>query len=207
MTWLIGGRPRTAGAALALAIMIVVALTGRAAAETYVFDKDHTAVTFSWVHLGLSRQSGRIRDLEGRIEFDPQVPEGGKVDVTMKVASLWTGVEALDRHLRSSDFFDADAHPTITFRSTAARKTGERTGEVTGDLTIMGTTRPVTLQVTWNFTGEHPLSAVNPTYKDKFVSGFSATARLLRSEWGISRAVPLVSDEIRISIETELLKQ
>lgn len=194
-------------AAVVVALVFAATSGTNVHAETYSFDKDHTAVTFSWGHLGLSRQSGRIRELEGRLEFDPANPEAGKVDVTLKVASLWTGVPALDTHLKSPDFFNADEHPTITFKSTAARKTGEKTGEVTGDLTIMGMTRPITLQVRWNYTGEHPLSTVNPIYKGKFVSGFSATAQLLRSEWGVSRAVPLVSDEIHISIETELLRE
>lgn len=176
-------------------------------AETYAFDREHTAIAFSWTHLGLSRQSGRVMSFEGTIDFDPEKPEEGKVDVTMQVASLWTGVAKLDEHLKSADYFDAVKHPTITFKSTGIRKTGEKTGEVSGDLTIMGTTKPVTLAVTWNFTGEHPLSKFNPVYKDRFVSGFSAVARVNRSDWGVNRAVPLVSDEIQITIETELFKK
>lgn len=83
----------------------------------------------------------------------------------------------------------------------------ERTGELTGDLTVMGITKPVTLYVVWNFSGEHPLAAVNPNYKDVFVAGFSATGVLRRSDWGLSRAVPLVSDEIELTIETELVRR
>ena len=71
----------------------------------------------------------------------------------------------------------------------------------------MGISKPVTLYVVWNFSGEHPLAAVNPNYKDIFVSGFSATGVLRRSDWGLSRAVPLVSDEIELTIETELVRR
>lgn len=179
----------------------------RAVADIYVFDKGHTNITFSWGHLGLSRQSGRMLDYSGIVDFDPAAPEQGRVDVTMKVASLWTGVEALDKHLKSADFFDVERFPTITFRSTSAKTTGEKTGEVAGELTIMGITKPVTLQVTWNFTGEHPLGRFNANYKDKIASGFTATTRILRSEWGVTRGTPLTSDEIEITINTELLKK
>jgi polyisoprenoid-binding protein YceI len=176
----------------------------RAQPATYTFDRQHTNVTFSWNHLGLSRQSGRVLDVDGSLVFDAANPEDSKLDVAMKAASIVTGVIELDRHLKSPDFFDAVRNPLITFKSTAVKKTGEKTGEVTGDLTILGISKPVVLQVTLNFDGEHPLGPVNALYKDKFVAGFSAKARLSRSEWGLSRATPLVSDEIEISIETEL---
>lgn len=178
-----------------------------ACADIYGFDKGHTNITFSWNHLGLSRQAGRVMDYDGTLDFDPAAPEKAAIDVTMKVKSLWTGIDALDKALRTSDFFDAERFPTMAFKSTAIKTTGDKTGEVTGDLTIMGVSKPVTLQVTWNFTGEHPLAALNPAYKDKFVSGFSATTKLLRSEWGINRGTPLTSDEIEISIATELTKK
>jgi polyisoprenoid-binding protein YceI len=75
-----------------------------------------------------------------------------------------------------------------------------------GDLTIKGITRPVALNVVWNYSGEHPLAKVNPNYLDVQVAGFSATAVLRRSDWDLSLAIPLVSDEVRLSIETELLR-
>lgn len=187
-----------------LVLALAVATPLRAEPATWVFDKEHTNVTVSWNHLGLSRQQARVLDIDGTLTFDPQAPEAASVAVLMQAASLWTGVGALDRQLRGPDFFDAARHPAIAFTSTAVRKTGDRTGEVTGNLTLLGLTRPVTLQVTWNFTGEHPLSAINANYRDRFVSGFSAKGRLLRSEWGLTRGTPLISDEIEVSIEAEL---
>jgi polyisoprenoid-binding protein YceI len=192
-------------------MLIAVAVAGisfdAAKADRYTFDPGHTNVTFSWIHLGLSRQSGRLLEYEGSLEFDPLAPEQAVLDVTLKTASVWTGVAALDRDLRSSDFLDAARHPDITFRSTSVRVTGEKTGEVEGNLTIMGQTRPVVLQVRWNYTGEHPLAKFNPTYLGKFVSGFSARTSIMRSAWGVSRGIPLISDEIEISIETELIRK
>jgi polyisoprenoid-binding protein YceI len=191
----------------ALALLAALATTVRAEPATWAIDKDYTNVTFSWNHVGLSRQSARMLDVSGVLTLDPTNPEQGAIDVVLRVASLWTGVEVFDKLLRSSDFFDAAKHPAITFRSTGVRRITDKTGEVDGDLTIMGLAKPVTLKVTWNFTGEHPLGAINANYKDKFVSGFSASTRLMRSEWGIKRGIPLASDEIEITIEAELIRK
>jgi polyisoprenoid-binding protein YceI len=194
---------------LLAALMLTIGWHGELAAQqlpTYKFDKDHTAVSFSWSHVGLSRQSARIMAVDGRIAFDPAAPEASKIDVVMKTDSIWTGISAFDEHLKSSDYFNVARFPLIQFQSREIRKMSDKTGRVVGDLTIMGITRPVTLDVIWNYSGEHPLAKINPNYRDVFVSGFSATALLRRSDWGLSLAVPLVSDEIKISIETELIR-
>jgi polyisoprenoid-binding protein YceI len=184
-----------------------LAAPGLAAADSYTFQGGHSTVTFGWSHAGLSRHTGRIVGLKGTLDFDPATPEAGRVEVQISPTDISTGVSALDRLLRSPDFFDAGSYPTITFLSTEITVTGERTGLVGGDLTIHGVTRPVTLSVTWNFTGEHPLGLVNPSFAGKFVSGFSATTRLLRSEWGLGRGAPLISDEVDVAIEVEAVRR
>lgn len=194
---------------LVLAILFLMPTwSGGAVAQmaTYRFDKDQTSINFSWSHLGLSRQSARLTDVDGRIQFDPATPDLSLIDVTMKAASIWTGVPEFDRNLKSADYFNVAQFPLISFKSRDIRRASDKTGQVTGDLTIKGITRPVTLDVVWNYSGEHPLAKVNPNYRDVYVSGFSATAVLRRSDWNLSLAIPLVSDEIRISIETELLR-
>lgn len=190
---------------VALLLVAMLCWSPAAVADTWVFDKKNSSISFSWDHLGLSRQSGRFLDFDGRLQFSPTDPEGGSVDVVIKAASLWTGVKEFDDNLKSESFFNADRYPLITFRSTWVRRTGEKTGEVDGELTIMGISRPVTLKVIWNFTGEHPFAAVNPTYKGKWVSGFTATAKVQRSDWGLTRGLPLISDDIWITIEAEFL--
>ncbi len=193
-----------------VALMLMLGWAGGLVAQqlpTYKFDKDHTAVSFSWWHVGLSRQSARIMAIDGRIAFDPADSESSKIDVVMKADSIWTGIPAFDEHLKSSDYFNVAKFPLIQFQSREIRKMSDKTGRVVGDLTIMGISRPVTLDVIWNFSGEHPLAKINPNYRDVFVSGFSATGVLRRSDWGLSLAVPLVSDEIKISIETELIRE
>lgn len=175
--------------------------------QTYVIDRQHTNVSFSWNHLGISRQSGRMTDVEGTLVIDAEKPEEATIEVILKPASILSGVAELDRALKSPDFFDVGRNPIITFKSTGVKRSGEKAAEVTGDLMILGVTRPVVLDVTLNFEGEHPLAPVNAIYRDKFVVGFSAKTRISRSDWGLKRGTPLVSDEITISIETELLRK
>jgi polyisoprenoid-binding protein YceI len=176
-------------------------------ADAYVIDKTATYIGFSWSHLGLTRQQGRFNDFSGSVVFDPRKPNEGTVEVSINTGSVQTGVDALDKHLRTQDFFDTANHKSMVFKSTSAETTGEKTGLITGELTILGITNPVVLDVTWNFTGEHPLGAVNSSFKDKTVSAFSARALIKRSDWGMTRAAPLMSDEIEITIEAEAIKK
>lgn len=186
------------------AVAAVCAGVSPAAADVYKIDKDHTEVRFTWDHVGMSRQGGRFRDVTGTLNFDPINPGASTVDVRIKVGSLSTGVSKLDEQLvRSGEFFDTQAYPEITFKSTAVAPSANRTAQVTGTLSVNGVAKPVVLNVRWNFTGEHPLAPINPVYKETFASGFSAKTQILRSDFGISRTIPFVSDEIQITIETE----
>jgi len=191
--------------AMALAHAMIAAAP--AAADTYALDPQHTEVRFTWDHLGLSRQGGRFTSAEGTVTFDPAKPEASAVEVKIPVRSIATGVKKLDEHLvTTKEFFDVAAYPNITFKSTSVRTTSDKTGQVEGDLSINGITKSVVLDVVWNFTGEHPLQTINPVYAGAFASGFSASTQIRRSDWGITRTIPYVSDELRITIETEMLR-
>jgi len=192
--------------AIAGAVMALMAWTQAARGDVWRIDPDHTEIRFSWDHLGASRQSAEIREFYGRLVFSPTAPEQGKVEVTMLVKGFSSGVAALDTMLKSSDYFDAERFPRITFESSDVRPASDRAGQMTGALTIRDQTHPVTLDVTWNFTGEHPLSAFNPVYRGKWLSGFSAATTIRRSQWGIARATPLVSDNVRVTVEAEFLR-
>lgn len=190
-----------------VSLLAMCGLSGFAQAQggVFVIDKDHAEVRFSWNHLGLSRQSGRFKDVIGRLAFDPAQPEKAEVDVTIKAATVMTGIGALDRVLRdTNDYLRVGDHPDISFKSTEVVPTGPKTANVSGDLTLNGVTKPVSLAVVWNFLGEHPLAGINPIYQGVTAAGFSARTQILRSEWGITRGIPLVSDEIRIAIEVEM---
>jgi polyisoprenoid-binding protein YceI len=191
---------------LLLALLTQLASAGPGAADKWVVDKTSSAIHFTYDHFGLARKTGRYMDLDGRLDFSPTDPERGVVEVSIKAKALSTGVAELDRLLLSSDFFDEARFPTITFKSTSVRQTGAKTGDINGELTLLGVTKPVTLNATWNFTGEHPLATINAAYAGKWVAGFSAKTVISRSHWGMSRGIPLLSDAIEIAIEMEFLR-
>ena len=179
----------------------------QAAQDSYVFDKGHTEIRFSWNHVGLSTQSGDVRDYDGTVVWDTENVQNSKVNVTLKVSSIDTGVPDLDKHLLSADFFDVEKFPEITFKSTEVKQTGVNRGRVTGDLTIHGVTKPVDLDVQLLFTGEHPLAPFIEAYAGAPYASFSARAELLRSDFGVGNFAPLTSDRIEIHIETEMRRK
>jgi len=189
------------------ALLAAVTAAPAQAAETYAFDKAHTNILFAVNHLGLSEFYGEFQEFDGTVTYDPADPTKSGLDVTIQAASVDTDVPALDDHLRNADFFNVAAHPTIRFTATEIRRTGETTGEIVGELTMLGVTKPVVLDATLNFVGEHPLSGVLPVYKDAHYLAVSAETVVKRSEFGMTYLVPGVGDEVRIIIETELKRQ
>lgn len=184
--------PRVLAALAVLAIPTAPAL----AAETYTIDPTHTTVIWSANHLGFSKPHGLFPLVEGTITVDEAAIANSKVDVTIKTGLIVTGIEKFDAHLKNADFFNVDKFPTATFKSTKVEKTGSKTAKVTGDLTLLGVTKPVTLDVTLNQKGEHPMNK-------KQTVGFSATGTIKRSDFGINYALPNVSDEVPLIIEAE----
>ncbi len=194
---------KTAFAAASLAAFLAApALTSTANAEpaAYEFDKTHTAIRASWVHLGYSEQSIYFTDYDGVLMLDFEEPQNSAVDVTFNLAAgFWVGAnqERFEGHLNSSDLFDTEQFPTARFVATSFDTEDGETGTMTGDLTLLGQTQPVTLNVVLNQRSPHPFSGNE-------VAGLSATATINRSDWGMDYAVPAVSDAIELSIETEL---
>jgi len=162
----------------------------------YTMDPTHTVVLASWSHFGYSNPSAYFGDVTGTITYDADAPENSKVEVVLPMSGLDSFVPKLDEHLRSADFFDAERFPEARFSSTSVRAEGEGRLQVTGNLTLHGVTRPVVLDVTLNKAAPHPMGNT-PTI------GFDATATINRSEFGIDKYVPAVSDEITLRITTE----
>lgn len=183
-------------AALAGAVMVAAAGLAQAA-ETYVFDKRHTEIRFTWDHFGLARTAAYVKDYDGELKFDAAAPEKSALSVTLNAKSINVISLGSETFLAKPEWFDAEMFPEITFKTTKIEKTGEKTGKITGDLTIKGVTKPVTLDATLNFKGDHPFSK-------KPSLGISATAKVKRSEFNMGNYVPAISDEILIEIETEL---
>ena len=166
-----------------------------AAAQTQKFDIDngHTQASFTYNHFGFSNPTGRLETIKGSIELNQQDWSKSSVAVTLPLSGLHTGVEKLDAHLKSADFFDAEKNPDITFKSTKVEKTGDKTLKVTGDLTAHGVTKPVTLDVKINNIGENKMMQTTS-------AGFDADAQIKRSDWGVGAYVPAVSDEVHIHL-------
>src|SRR5437763_8146128 len=115
-------------------------------AGVYEIDGAHTSVEFVGRHLMITKVRGRFSDVRGQITIAEE-PEKSHVEVEIGVASVSTGNNDRDAHLKSADFFDVEHYPTITFTSTAVKPLRDNAFELVGDLTVHGTTRPVTLQV------------------------------------------------------------
>ncbi|HWX27112.1 MAG TPA: YceI family protein [Steroidobacteraceae bacterium] len=163
-------------------------------AATYTLEPDYTQGVFRWNHLGFSSPAAQFAQGTGTLEFDPSDPSKWSVQVTIPLASLNTGVPALDDDFRSTDFFDTAKFPTATFKSTKVVKRAAADHlDVTGDLSLHGVTKPVTLDVTVVKIGINPRTNV-PTV------GFDATTTLKRSDFGLGKYVPQVGDEVEMHI-------
>ncbi len=183
--------------ALASALALVAA---PAFAATYTLDPGHTQVVFSWNHFGYSNPTAQFRSVEGTLDFDAAHPTKASVQVTIPLASVNSNVAKLDEHLQGEDFFDAAKYPSATFKSTKVEAgAGEGKLKVTGDLSLHGVTKPVVLDVAINKVGEHPMRKAG-------AAGFDATATIKRSDFGIGKYAPMVSDDIHLRITTEAIE-
>lgn len=183
---------------LILATALLLAGNAVAAPVSYKIDANHTDVIAGWSHFGFSNPVARFGGVDGMIAYDADHVGQSSVKVTIPLSGLNSGIPDLDEHLRSGDFFEAEKYPEITFNSTKAEAAGTNKLRVFGDLTLHGVTKPVVLDVTLNKAGEHPLGK-------RAAIGFDANTTIKRSDFGIGKYVPNVSDEITIRITTEAM--
>ena len=166
-------------------------------AATYTLDPGHTQTVFSWNHFGYSNPTAQFGKVEGTLDFDQANPTKASVQVTIDLTSVNSNVPKLDEHLQAADFFDAAKYPQATFTSTKVEKGGSSDKlKVTGNLTLHGVTKPVVLDVTINKVADHPMWKAP-------VAGFDASTTIKRTEFGIDKYAPMVSDDIKIHITTE----
>ena len=170
--------------------------TPAAGARSFTVDGVHSKAFFRVLHMGAGQFWGRFNDVSGSFSFDPANMASAKFDVTIKIESVDSGNEDLDKHLRSPDFFAAKDFPKMTFRSTGAKKTGERTYELMGELTMRGVTKPVTASL--EFCGMADMGR-GPK------AGFEAQFTVKRSEFGVNYGVEkgAIGDEVRVIVGLE----
>ncbi|BAN35970.1 hypothetical protein SCD_n02161 [Sulfuricella denitrificans skB26] len=168
------------------------------AADSYTIDSRHTFPSFEVSHLGFSIQRGRFNNSAGKITLDTSA-KSGSIDVTIDTASIDTGLAELEKHLQGEDFFDVAKYPTITFTSKSLKFEGDKLIGANGDFTMHGVTKPVNLVIDHFRCAPHPMNK-KPT------CGANATTTIKRSEFGITKYVPAVGDEVKIVIQVEATK-
>ena len=172
----------------------------------YTIDPAHSSAQFSIRHLMISNVRGDFKSVKGTVVYDPENPAASSIEAEIDVNSLNTRDENRDAHVKSAEFFNAEQHPTITFKSTKVESEGEREFKVTGNLTILGVTKEVVLKV------EGPSEEAKDPWGNIRV-GASATTKIKRSEFGLTWNAALetggvmLGDDVQLEIDVELVKQ
>ena len=169
---------------------------------SWSMDPHHTQVTFSAKHLGVSTVRGHFNQITSDLDLDdPNDPTTGRGSVTIQTASVDTGNDMRDGHIKGADFFDVEKYPAITFTLKSIAKAGDDY-KVTADLTIKDVTKEITLDY------EHNGSVVDPFGNTKV--GGTLTGSINRSDWGLAWNVPLgtggllVGEKVKLEIDGEL---
>ena len=189
-------RATTALLLLALAPLAMASKSNIAAKETFNIDSVHSTAIFRVQHLGAGNFYGRFNELEGTIDWDAE--NGPSFDVSIKIESVDSGNEALDRHLKNADFFDAKQFPTMTFKSTGAQKMGGD-WKVMGEMTMHGVTKAV--EVDMEFVGRADVGRGDRV-------GFETTFTIKRSDFGMKWGVEngALGDATKIIVSLEGIK-
>jgi polyisoprenoid-binding protein YceI len=162
-------------------------------AGTYQTDPKHTLVQFDINHMGFSDFFGIFPGATGTLALDPKAIEKAKLDISLPVERVSTTNTTLDEELRSADWFDAAKYPTIRFVSTSVTRTGATTAKIAGTLTMHGVSKALVLDARFGGAGANPMSKA-------YTVGFRATGHVKRSDFGVSKLVPVVSDDVTLTI-------
>ena len=193
---------------LAAGVFLAAASAGQAWAEprTYTIDPDHFAIGFQIDHLGYADVIGMFLKGSGSFVYDETTRTLSSGRVVVAADSVFSNHKARDRHVRDSDFLNADRHPEIVFEATAFETVmengGRLDGRLSGTLTLLGQTHPVILEVSLNKAATYPFG------HRKHTLGISARTTLQRSQWGMSYGVNngMVGDEVLLSFEFEAMR-
>lgn len=167
---------------------------------TYAIDPAHTQILFAVSHMGFTTYYGRFANASGTLDLSTKTPGASQLQVEVPTATVSTTSDKLDGELKGAQWFDAQKFPSITFKSAKVTRTGQDTAQVTGDLTLHGVTKPVTLAVRFNGAGVNPLDK-------KYTVGFRATGIIRRGEFGMTTYVPLIGDEVELTLSGAFERQ
>lgn len=182
-----------------LFLLVLLSSLAVGAQSTWTADKAHSKIGFTVTHLLISEVDGNFDEFEisataGDSFMDPSF------EVSINTASVDTDNERRDGHLKSADFFDVEAHPTMTFKTTSVEKTGDNTFKLMGDLTMHGVTKPVTLEGKVN-------GVITDQRSQKLKAGLKLTGTLDRTEFGVGEASAAIGSEIDLTINLEMAQQ
>jgi polyisoprenoid-binding protein YceI len=173
---------------------------------TWEIDPTHSSLDFTVRHAMIAKVRGRFTDFTGTLRLDEESPEKSSAEVTVQLSSVDTGNAQRDEHLRTSDFFEVEKFPTMTFVSTGAVARGDDEYTLTGDLTIHGVTKPVSFDI------EVQGTAVDPFGNERI--GFEGSTTINRKDWGLTWNAPLeagagvlVSDKVTITLDVSAIRQ
>ena len=191
---------------VAAAVLVHLGLAGAAWAQVpanpdpaavqpgaYRIEPSHTRVLFSVSHMGFTTWYGDFTGASGTLTLDPSNPAAASLRVSVPVASVSTTNAKLDGELRAADWLDAEHFPQASFTSTKVTPKGTGLADVTGDMTLHGVTRPVTLHVKFNGAGINPLDKA-------YTAGFEAHGTIKRSDFGVTKYVPLIGDDVDLTL-------
>ena len=177
----------------------LAALTG-----DYTIDPSHTTLGFTARHAMVTNVKGKFLDFTGTLHLDGSDPAKSTASLDVKMDSIDTGSPDRDGHLKSADFFKTDEFPSMTFRSTSAESLGGDDYRVTGDLEILGTTKPITIDLEFNGAAKDPFGNERV--------GFEGKSEILRSEFGLTWNAALetggvlVSEKIKLNFDISAIK-
>lgn len=167
---------------------------------SYVVEPQHTQIEFAVSHMGFTTYFGRFSNASGTLSLKPKDPAGSTLHISVPADSISTTSGKLDAELKGDQWFNAAKYPQIVFQSTSVKQTGAGKADVMGQLTMHGVTRPVTLHA--HFMG----AGVNPLDK-KYTVGFEASGAVKRSDFGINTYVPLIGDQVSLTLSGAFERQ
>ncbi len=190
----------TAGLAGAAQAQVSVTNPASVRPGVYKVEPNHTRVLFAVSHEGFTTYYGNFTGVSGSLTLDPKKPSASAVSISIPTKSVSTTNAVLDGELKSADWLDASADPAITFKSTSVTPTGHGNAKIAGDLTLHGVTKPVVLATKFNGAGTDPITSA-------YTVGFNATTTIKRSDFGVSKYVPLVGDPVEITISAAFVQK
>lgn len=170
-----------------------------APAGRYDLDGRHASVITRISHLGASLSVFRFEKISGKLDWNPQDPTKSQVAVEIQTASIASNVPGFAAELATAPWLNSAKYPVATFTSTAIRKSGPTTGTIVGNLTLMGVTKPVEIAA--------KLFGAGKNTKGTPVIGFSGTTTFKRSDFGFKTGLPMIGDEIELTLDVEFLAQ